>query len=104
MSDWIKQYWLTALFGALTAGLSWIVNHMWHRQKAMDKGMLALLHSELYKECESCEQKGYATTDDLKNIEYIYEPYHNLGGNGTGTVLYERVKSLPSEPIKEVTA
>ncbi|XOQ49639.1 MAG: DUF1043 domain-containing protein [Eubacteriales bacterium] len=101
MVDWMKQYWLGALFATISAA----VTKMWVRQRAINKGILALLHSELYKECEACEQKGYATVDDLKNIEYIYEPYHALGGNGTGTVLYERVKSLPPEPVKgEITA
>ncbi len=28
------------------------------------------------------------------NIEYLYRGYHALGGNGTGTELYERVKEL----------
>lgn len=100
MQDWLKQYWLAVVFGAVTAALSWVSKRIWHKQKSFDAGILALLHSELYKECEACEKKGYATVDDLKNIEYIYEPYHNLGGNGTGTLLYERVKKLPAEPAE----
>jgi len=100
MQDWLKQYWLAALFGTITAALGWVVKRVWGRQIAMDSGMLALLHSELYRECGECEHKGYATVDDLKNIEYLYNPYHNLGGNGTGTVLYERVKNLPAEPAE----
>ncbi len=31
----------------------------------------------------------------MKNIEYLYKSYHALGGNGTGTELYTRAKSLP---------
>ena len=30
-----------------------------------------------------------------ENIEYLYKSYHALGGNGTGTELYTRAKSLP---------
>ena len=33
----------------------------------------------------------------LKNIEYLYNAYHALGGNGTGTELYQRVQKLPLE-------
>lgn len=98
MQDWLKQYWLEAVFGAITAVLSWIARYSWHRIKAMDEGLLALLHSELYKECEICEHKGFASVDDMKNIEYLYNPYHKLGGNGTGTELFERIKKLPVEP------
>ena len=32
--------------------------------------------------------------DELKEIEYIYNAYHSLGGNGTGTEIYNRVKKL----------
>lgn len=97
---WIVQYWFQALFVAVSAA----VTRMWLRQKAYRKGMLALLHSELYKECEACEKKGFATVDDLKNIEYLYLPYHALGGNGTGSLLYERVKKLPDKPAEKETA
>ena len=30
----------------------------------------------------------------MKNYEYLYNVYHELGGNGTGTEIYERVKKL----------
>ena len=36
--------------------------------------------------------------ESMKNVEYLYDSYHDLGGNGTGTELYNRVNSLP---IKE---
>lgn len=31
----------------------------------------------------------------LTNIGYLYNSYHALGGNGTGTELYNRAKALP---------
>lgn len=40
----------------------------------------------------------YINTSALKNLEYLYNSYHALGGNGTGTELYTRAKGLP---IKE---
>ena len=81
---------------------------LWSRQKAqaeeqknLKAGMMALLHDSIYRECGECEGKQFATVDDLKNIEYLYGPYHALGGNGTGTVLYERIKKLPAAPAQE---
>ena len=41
---------------------------------------------------------SYINTSALKNLEYLYNSYHALGGNGTGTELYTRAKGLP---IKE---
>ena len=31
----------------------------------------------------------------MRNLEYLYRSYHALGGNGTGTELYNRAKALP---------
>ena len=46
-------------------------------------------------------KRGYlADEHELKEIEYIYTAYSKLGGNGTGTELYERCKRLE---IKEET-
>ena len=40
-------------------------------------------------------QQGGIDTAGLKNLEYLYKSYHALGGNGTGTELYNRAKALP---------
>ena len=41
---------------------------------------------------------GCIDTDGLDNVGVIYQAYHGLKGNGTGTNLYKRVCALP---IKE---
>ncbi|MFU0833863.1 MAG: DUF1043 domain-containing protein [Oscillospiraceae bacterium] len=104
MRDWLIQYWLSAIFGAIMGALGWAFNRLKKRQQeqeteqaAMKEGILALLHSEIYRGYAECEQKGYATVDDIKNLEYLYKPYHALGGNGTGTELFERVKKMPTK-------
>ena len=33
--------------------------------------------------------------DGLRNLTYLYKTYHTMGGNGTGTELYNRAKALP---------
>ena len=109
--DWIAKYWLGALFGALTGALGWAVGRLRKRQKAQEaeqaavkEGMLALLHDRIYSSYAECLKKGYASVDDIKNLEYLYNPYHALGGNGTGTELFRRVKRMPTEPPQEATA
>lgn len=111
MLDWIKQYWLSALFGAVTGALSWTVKCLWsrqkaqiERQKAVETGVQALLHDSIYRGYAECQKKGYATVEDIKNIEYLYRPYHDLGGNGTGTELFERIKKMPDRPAEEESA
>lgn len=107
MPQWLLQWIVTAFLGGVVGALGTAIKALKEKQKeqqerqgAIENGLQALLHSELYKECEGCEKKGFATVDDLKNIEYLYNPYHALGGNGTGTTLYERVKQLPGTPAE----
>lgn len=66
---------------------------------AEQKGLLALLHNQLYESCTHYLAVGLITIDEMDNLDCIYEAYHALGGNGTGTRLYERCKALK---LKEV--
>lgn len=61
-------------------------------------GLLAIMHDRLYQMSTFFLKEGYINTAALKNLEYLYNSYHALGGNGTGTELYTRAKGLP---IKE---
>ena len=64
-------------------------------QAILRTGVEALLHDRLYERCTSLILRKSTTVTELKNVEYLYRPYRDLGGNGTGTKLYEAVKNLP---------
>lgn len=70
--------------------------------KANDKlqhaGTVALLHHEIYELCNQHLARGWVSTDDLNDLGYLYSSYHDLGGNGTGKILYEKVIALPNKP------
>ena len=34
-------------------------------------------------------------------LEEEYQEYHNIGGNGVGTQMYESIMALPTEPPEE---
>ena len=100
--NWIATYWLEVLFGGVLTVFSTLFGFMLKREKArrleqakMKEGILAMLHDRLYQSCRHYLHEEEIDVDALKNIEYLYESYHDLGGNGTGTELYERVKDLP---------
>lgn len=63
--------------------------------EAVKQGVRAILHMELYTESQRLMERGCVTTEDLRNVDRIYENYHKLGGNGTGTTLYKRILQLP---------
>ena len=64
-------------------------------RRAVKEGLLAMLHDRLYQACQHYLKQGYIDAGGLKNLEYLYRSYHTLGGNGTGTELYNRAKALP---------
>ena len=104
METWIKAA-ITVVVGAIGAGLTAAVKHLYSRQKqqtarqdAVEDGLRGLLHDRIYQSCTDCRSKGFADIHDRENLEALYVPYHKLGGNGTGTDLYNMVRSMPTEP------
>ena len=102
MLDWIIKYWVQWLFGLICGGLSLCYKRLSAKVKAQEEerkaikaGLLAILHDRLYAECSRYIVQGCIDTDGLRNLEYLYRSYHALGGNGTGTELYNRAKALP---------
>jgi lysophospholipid acyltransferase (LPLAT)-like uncharacterized protein len=67
------------------------------QQKAIKEGMVAILHNMVYVQGKAYIDKGKISVSDMKDYEYLYNAYHSLGGNGTGTEIYERVKDLQIE-------
>ena len=70
-------------------------------QEASVKANLAMLHNHLYEACTHHLAAGLITLDEMDNLDCIYEAYHALGGNGTGTRLYERCKALRLKEVDE---
>jgi len=100
--EWIVKYWVEWVFGVIIGALGLGYRNLAKKikaQRAEDKavkdGLLALLHDRLYQACTHYLAQGHIDVEALKNIEYMYDAYHALGGNGTGTELYMRVKALP---------
>lgn len=98
MHDFILEYWMEAVFGLAIASLSFCYNSLkkkFKEQESLKEGLIAILHDRLFQSCMYFIEKGEIGVSELKNIEMMYEAYHNLGGNGTGTEIYERTKELP---------
>ena len=102
--EYIQKFWLEALCTLILSGLAFSVKYLWKKVKeehkeqiAIKSGVLALAHDRIFQACKYFIGKGTIGLDELRNIEYLYNAYHDLGGNGTGTELYKRVKSLPLE-------
>lgn len=102
MWDLIRDYWVRWVCGLVAAILAgawaWMLRKLKHykqEQDALRTGVVAMLHDRLYSHCMYYIEKGYADTEDRDNVEQLYKAYHQLGGNGTGTDLYNRFRELP---------
>lgn len=106
MKEFIIKYWIEFLFGLAIAGLSFcykklssVIKKRADEQEAIKSGMLAILHDRLYQECNRYLELGYIPLERaeeiLDNLKILYKAYHSLGGNGTGTNIYERTLELP---------
>lgn len=78
--------------------MGWMGKTLWatiQEQKALRKGVKAILHDRLYQSARYYIKQGHVDMEGLTNIGLVYEAYHELKGNGTGTDLYKRIKELP---------
>ena len=55
---------------------------------------LCLMRKELIHECEKYKQRGKITVYGKDNIRKMYLIYHQLGGNGTVTDIYNEAMNL----------
>lgn len=94
----IGELAFTGISGILAAAyrrLSKRIKAQEEERKSIKNGLLAIMHDRLYQSCTYYIKQGHIDMAGLKNLEYLYKSYHALGGNGTGTELYNRAKSLP---------
>lgn len=71
-------------------------NEVDRRFDEVDKANRLLLRNELVSaHREWVEEKGYITLEALEYIDETYACYHDRGGNGSGTRLWEDIHNLP---------
>lgn len=102
IGDFIIRYWIqVALGGIVTAGgflyrrLSKRLKKNREDDKALKDGMLSILYDRLVQLYNHYDEKGYCPPYALKSADEMYRAYHNLGGNGTITNLYEKLQQMP---------
>lgn len=61
---------------------------------AQKRALLGLLHDRIYELGNKYISDGQISTSDYENFICLYNPYHELGGNGTGTRIKKEVDEL----------
>ena len=66
------------------------------KKSAKTKMLLGLGHDRIIFLCVKFIERGSIMQSEYENLnKYLYEPYKEMGGNGTVARLMEEVKKLP---------
>ena len=95
--DLMENLVFPMLIPVLTGVCGWLLNghrKEEERDRAVEAGLRTLLRAELLDVHAKCAPQGHAPLAVMEEVERIYQAYHSLGGNGTGTKIYEEIKVL----------
>ena len=65
------------------------------RDEAINLALKALCRDRILQGYRYYSRKGGVSTQDLETMTKLYSAYHNLGGNGTISSVFEKIKHLP---------
>ena len=64
--------------------------------EAQRKMLVGLAHDRIIHLGMVYIERGYVTQDEYENLQvYLYEPYEEMGGNGSARRVMEEVRKLP---------
>lgn len=98
MTNEILKIILSTVIPSIITGLSVYANGLKRKNKALENGMLSLLRAEIIRQNDKWTEKGYCPIYAKDALEKAYNSYHELGGNGTMTKLYNETIALDEEP------
>ena len=86
MKEFLMQTY-TLILPIVLGYIIWLLKNQKHYRDANSKGTMILLKVKLF-------ELGSIPPYAFENFCDMYESYHELGGNGTGTKMYEEIKDL----------
>ena len=88
----------TGLWKYLEVRKSKLVQSIEEEQKAdcdMKELLIALAKAQICHMATIYIERGYITNSEADVLEQTFKPYHDLGGNGAGEILYKQAIELP---------
>ncbi len=65
------------------------------RERAIEEGVKSLLRAEIIRQYEKYTEQGCCPIYAREPLKKVYNAYHGLNGNGTGTEMYKKTIALP---------
>lgn len=89
---------VVAIFGS--TGFWTLISNRNKKNNDESRLLMGLAFDAIIHRAEKYIEIGHISTDEYKEIyHYLYEPYKNMGGDGTAEKLMNEVKNLPTESI-----
>ena len=85
---------VTPILSAITGYVTFMVKNKKQGETLETKAMIILLKRELKEQYQNLTSKQAITIEELEEFDEVYEVYHALGGNGTGTKMHEYVHHM----------
>lgn len=90
---------VVAIFGS-TGFWTWLMNRK-KKKSAESRLLMGLAYAEIIRRCDHYIKVGYIDIDEYNELNrYLFEPYSEMGGNGTAQKLMDEVKKLPTTSRK----
>jgi hypothetical protein len=71
-------------------------NALSKHERAQNAMLIGLGHDKLLYLTDKFVQRGGITLKERRNLDYLYKPYHEAGGNGDCQIGYEACEKLPT--------
>lgn len=113
MAEFIEAYWMQGVWTILLSVITCLIHKLVKaflayksEQEAIREGVLTLQHDRIYEMFRGAfsryNESGKGTTlEERRNMEYLFEGYKTLGGNGNGRDLYKKYMALPIEESED---
>lgn len=84
-----------AIFGS--GGIWTFIQFAIKKKTSSYKMILGLGFERLSTKCKYYIDQGHISVDEYEDlVQYLYEPYKKMGGNGTAEALMNKVANLPN--------
>ena len=85
---------VVAIFGS--TGFWTLLMNRKKKKSAEARLLMGIAYSEIIRRCDHYIKVGHIDIDEYNELNrYLFEPYREMGGNGTAEKLMGEVKKLP---------
>lgn len=101
MEPWVQLLFTFVGSVLASSGLWAYLTKRAEKKDIKTKMLIGLGHDRIVYLGMSYVDRGYITKDEYENLyDYLYQPYKNLGGNGSAERIMSEVNKLPIHKSK----